>query len=821
MYKNYVTTAFRNFLRHKLYSLINIFGLAIGLAACILIFLFVKDELSYDDWGPDTDRLYKLETAHKQREGDFPFTALAPGRLRDTLAENYKSEFEAVARIYLSGHILKRGNDVFREDIWFADSQFFDIFDIEMISGNRDDVFRDNSSIIINQSMAKKYFGDQNPIGETITPSDRDYSFKIVGVMKDLPEKTHLTFEFIAMFDPQRYVDQPWVATFWLSSNTHTYVKLAEHASPQMIEQSIPSFLSRNVVRSEHPGLNSDPNDVFRMRLMPVADIHLKSNGLFQMKPGGDIKVVYSFSLIAFLILLIASINFIYLSTARASTRAREIAIRKVVGASRKQLITQFLGEAALMVALALLIALAIVEFTLPWFNQFVAKLLSLHYGSDPTNGLMLVGLLVVVIIGAGILPAVQIARFRPATVLRANNSKSEGGTLMRVALVTVQFAISIGLIATTLVVYAQTKYTSNKDLGFKTENRIMLERMFGEEVEPVVETIRNEIAALPGVVDTAFSARTLPLRGFWDIPIEKEGMESGQLNKIELVPGGRNFLDFYDVKLITGRLFGDDYLADAARPEENGSDTILINTVINRAAVSYLKFDTPKDALGTSFGYTDFDGNKVRMTIVGVIEDMHARTLKDEVEPLALHVNEDNRAVLNIRLSEFNQQETVAAINDIWRAHVPSTPIALTFLEEKLDKLYAADQNRGQMFGYFSLFAILVSCLGLFGLSAFTAEQRTKEIGVRKVYGANNSSIIRLLIWQFSKPVLIANIIAWPIAWYVMQDWLSGYAYRIDLTVLPFLLAGTIALIIAWSTVSIHAWRVARTNPVHALRYE
>lgn len=821
MYKNYLITAYRNFLRHKLYSLINVGGLAIGLAACILIFLFVKDELSYDDWWTDTDRLYKIETSHKQAEGNFSFHALSPGRLRDPLAENYQSEIEAIARIYQWSHVLRNDNDVFREDIWFADNQFFDIFDIEMISGNRDAVFQDNASIILNQSMARKYFGDQDPVGQIIIPSDGFTSYKVVGVMADLPEETHFDFEFIALFDPERHVDEPWMATFWLSTNAHTYVKLAEHASAETLERSFPEFLTRNVVRSEHPGLNTDPNDVFRMRLMPVSDIHLHSTGMFQMKQSGDIKVVYTFSLIAFLILFIASINFINLSTARASTRAREIALRKVVGANRKQLISQFLGEAALMVAVALLIALAIVEFALPWFNQFVAKLLSLEYASDPITGLMLAGLLVVVIIGAGMLPALQITRFRPATVLRANNSKSEGGTFMRIVLVTVQFAISIGLIATTMIVYAQTEYASNKDLGFETENRMMLERMFYADVTPFAETIQNEIDALPGVIDTAFSSRTIPLQGFWDVAIDKEGMATDQISRIELVPGERKFLDFYGAELVAGRMFSEELLADTVTPSTNGTDPILINTVINRAALPYLNFDTPEDALGTSFAYKDFEQNPVRMTIVGVIEDMHMRTLRDKVEPQALHVNERDRTVINIHLSDFNQQETIAAINRIWRTHVPTIPISMTFLEEKLDRLYVADENRGQMYGYFSLFAILVSCLGLFGLSAFTAEQRTKEIGVRKVYGAKNSSIIKLLIWQFSKPVLIANIIAWPIAWYTMQEWLSGYAYRIELNIVPFAVAGLLALTIAWSTVSIHAWRVARTNPIQALRYE
>lgn len=821
MYKNYFTIAIRNMMRHKLYSMINIGGLAIGLAACILIFLFVKDEISYDDWGAETDRLYKIESAHKQNEGDFPFKALTPGRLRDSLAENYQSEFSAIARLVRDDHVLKRGNDVFREAFWFADPQIFEVFGIEMISGTRDDVFRDNRSVIINQSMAVKYFGSNDPIGQTLDPDDADYAYKIVGVMKDLPEKTHLTLDFVALFDPEQYIDEPWIATFWLSSNVHTYVKLTPDASPEAIERSFPAFLNANVIRSEQPGLNDDPSKVFHMRMMAVSDIHLYSTGLFQMKPGGDINVVYAFSVIALLILFIASINFINLSTARASMRAREIALRKVVGASRTQLITQFLGEAGLMVLFALILALSIVEFSLPWFSDFVAKILALDYGSDPTTSIVLVGLLVVVGIGAGILPAIQITRFRPATVLRANNSSASAGSSLRVILVTVQFAISIGLIATTIIVYSQTEYASNKDLGFETKNRVMLGNMAYSSIEPVSRTIKNEIDRLPGVVNTAFSGRDIPLRSFWDVPIDIQGLSNDNISTMELVPGDPNFLNFLDVKLIAGRLFSEEFRADAASSQDGSSDVKLINVVINRSAVGHLKLESPDQALGESFGYTDFDGNQVTMTIVGVVEDMHIRSLKAEVEPLALHVIENNLTMLNIHLSEENQTDTLAAIRMIWKKHVPSFPIQLSHLDERFERLYVADAQRGKMFGYFSIFAIIVSSLGLFGLSAFTAEQRTKEIGVRKVYGAGNLSIIKLLVWQFSKPVLVANTIAWPIAWYIMNDWLTGYAYRIDLTLLPFAMAGIIALIIAWSTVSLHAWRVARTNPINALRYE
>ncbi|MBT5073966.1 MAG: FtsX-like permease family protein [Kordiimonadaceae bacterium] len=821
MYKNYFTTAFRNMMRHKLYSLINIGGLAIGLAACILIFLFVKDELSYDDWGTGTDNLYRLEASYKQSLGEDAYMALSPGRLRDSLADSFQQEFSAIARLYRNRHILLKDGNAFREQFWAADKQLFDIFDIEMVSGNRTDVFLDNRSVIINQTMALKYYGTDDPVGQILEPDDQDFGYKIVGVMKDLPENSHLDFNFLILFDPERYVDTPWVAELWLSSNVLTYVKLADGVLPGTIEASIPDFLDRTVIRSEQPGLEGDPSDFFNVRLMPVSDIHLYSTGRFQMKPGGDIKVVYSFAVIALLILFIASINFINLSTARSSLRAREIALRKVVGARRGQLITQFLGEAGLMVLVALVFALAIVEFSLPWFNGFVAKLLSLNYGSDPMTSLVLIGLLVVVGIGAGIHPAMQITRFRPAAVLRSNNSSATGGSKLRAILVTVQFAISIGLIATTIIVYSQTNYTSNKDLGFETKNRLTLDNMDYQSIEPVADTILQEIERLPGVLNTAYTARSIPLFGFWDFPIQKRDETDPNQYRLEMVPGDLNFLEFLGARTIAGRIFSKDFRADAVTLEEQGGTILQKNAVINLATVNYLNLGTPEQALGQEIKFEGFGGQSTQMTVIGVIEDMHMRSLRDEVEPLALHVEEDSRTVLNIELDPLFQEETVAAINMIWKAHVPAFPIDLTYMDENFGRLYEADAQRGQMFGYFSIFAVIVSCLGLFGLSSFTAEQRTKEIGVRKVYGAGSMSIVRLLVWQFSKPVLVANVIAWPIAWYIMQDWLSGYAYRIDLTLLPFALSGLAALLISWTTVSLHAWRVANTNPINALRCE
>lgn len=820
MLNNYFITAYRNMMRHKLYSLINIGGLAIGLAACILIFLFVKDELSYDDWGAETQSLYRLEIGVIQNSSEFTYYAVSPGRLFNSLAKDYTNEFSAISRFFADDHTLKRDGDVFQEVFWFADKQIFDIFDIEMIRGTRADVFRDNRSVIIDQSMALKYFGDTDPIGQTLDPVDEDHAYKVVGVMKDLPEKSHLNAKFISMFDPERYIDRPWIAQNWLSSNVYTYVKLAEGASPTAIEESLPSYLDRTVIRSEQSGLNEAPSNRSNLRLMPVSDIHLSAVP-FSMKSGGDIKVVYSFTAMALLILIIASINFINLSTARSSMRAKEIALRKVVGASRGQLITQFLGESGLMVLVALITALAIVEYTLPSFNEFAKKILSLNYGADPVIYVGLIGLLIIVGIGAGILPAIHITRFRPATALRGNNSGANADSKLRVMLVCVQFAISIGLIVTTIIVYSQTQYANSKDLGFSSKNRLMLQNMDNALVKPVLDTILQEINRLPSVVNTAYTDRRIPIGGYSNPIIRKREANDSNEYRLEMVTGDANFLNFLDARLVAGRIFSKDFLSDSMSLNSQSENVIVKNVVINRAAVTHLNLGEPEQALGEVIIFENSGGNKTQLTIVGVIEDLLLRSLRNEVEPLALHVKVDNHSVLNVQIAPENQAETTEAIRMIWKRHVPSFPIDLSFMDERFDQLYEDDAQRGLMFGYFSIFAVFISCLGLYGLSAFTAEQRTKEIGIRKVYGAGNFSIISLLVWQFSKPVLFANLIAWPVTWYIMQDWLSGYAYRIDMTILPFTEAGIIALLIAWSTVSFHAWRVSRTNPIYALRCE
>ena len=820
MFSHYLVTAFRALRRDKQYSIINVVGLAVALAAAILILLFIRDELSYDNWGPNTESLYRFEGSISDQDGSREYVGVSPGRMRDPLANDFPNDIEAISRLYFEGHLLMRGNDAFVETVGYVDRGFFDIFDIPALSGDRDAVFADNTSLLITERMAQKYFGNTDPVGQIMDPDDVDYAFRVVGVIPDLAENTHLEFDFIALFDPERYVDRPWVAGYWQSHNVHTYMRLAPGSDPADLEREFPAFLDRNVIAEEAPGIVEPLSQTLKLRLLPVQDIHLKSTGRFQMKPPGEMGLVISFGIVAALIIFIACVNFVNLATARASLRVREIALRKVVGARRSQLITQFLLETLLTVGTALVIALALVEFALPWFNEFIAKFLALNIASDPMAMLMVAGLLVVVGLGAGLHPAFQITRVRPALVLHsAGAAKLQGGKL-RLALVTLQFAISIGLMAITLIVASQTNYTRDKDLGFDIENRLRITNMSYKSVLPIADTIRQEVEGLPSVLDTAFSHRTLPLRGKWGYSFQKIGDPANATYNLEDVPVDHEMLDFIGAKLVAGRMFDRNRALDRSHKSEADEGITEIATILNRQGVKYMGYSSPEEAIGKSFSYNEV-GEIKRVTIIGVVEDMHMRSLRDAVEPLKFYLPENDITVLNVLAVEGRETETQRAIELIWKRHVPAFPINLSWYEENYGQLYEADQQRGELFGVFAIFAIFVSGIGLFSQAAYNAQRRTKEISLRKLMGASTFGVVRLMVWQFSKPVLIANLIAWPAAWLITRDWLAGFAFRIDLTPIPFVTASAIALLIAVSTVVYHAVRASNTSPAVTLKCE
>ena len=784
MLGHYLKSAVTNLRRERQFGVINIFGLSIALTAAILILLFIRDELSFDNWGPETPNLYRLEASLEMQPGTMEFVAVVSGRLRDPIANSFPSDIAAMSRLYRESHLLAQGNETFIEMVSYVDADFFDIFDVPVVSGSREAVFADNTSILISQAMAQKYFGDSNPVGQILNPDDQDFSFRVVGVFEDLPDNTHLEFDFLAYFDPERYIDRPWIATHWQSHNLYTYLKLAPESDPVALAGAFPGFLDRNVVAEEAPGLVGPLSESLQLRLMPVSDIHLKSLGRFQIKPGGDMRLVVSFGIIAALIVFIACVNFINLATARAAARSKEIALRKVVGARRKQLIQQFLLETSLIVGLALLIAMTLVEIILPYFNAFIAKFLALDLVSDPVAIAMMAGLLLVVALGAGLQPAIQITRVRPASVLHSSGSAKYQASRVRAALVTFQFAISIDLMVVTFVVTSQTEYARSKDLGFNITDKLTLEFMNYQDVAPIAQAMRRQIENQPSVEATSFTARSLPITGQWGFAFQKNGDPSNTSYHLEDVLIEHDTLNFIDAELIAGRMFDQARSLDKQHNAVGEDGIIELPSILSRYAVQYMGYASPEAAIGESFSYNEL-GDTYRVTIIGVVEDMNIRSLRDGLEPLRFFVPQEvddtinTFPTLNIQAEEGKLVEAQRAVEQVWKQMVPNFPIHISSYEERYGQLYEADRQRGEIFGVFSMFAIFVSAIGLFSQAAFSAQQRSKEISLRKLMGASTFEVVRLMLWQFSKPVLVANLIAWPVAWFIASEWLAGFAFQ------------------------------------------
>jgi putative ABC transport system permease protein len=826
MLRNYLTVAFRNLTSHRLHALINIGGLAVGLAACLLILLYVRDEVSYERWLPRADRIVILETTFKVPGRDALSFAGTPGPVKETLEKEVGSEIERAVRLFESDEPARIGDRHLIGSITYADPGFFDVFDLPMIAGDRDAALADNKSIILSQTTARAWFGDQPAIGNTVTLNDKNV-FTVVGVFADLPHNTHLDLDAIALFDTSRYVDQPYIAKDWTSVNTQTYLLLRSDDSAARIAAAMPQILDRNV--SFHmPGIDEQPSSLMHIDLMPLLDIHLHAD-----KPGyqrlGSFAAVVAFSGIALLILVIACINFVNLATARAMTRAREVALRKVVGATRGQLIGQHLGEAVLTALLALVVALALVELALGPFNGFLHKELRLDPIADPGLLLAIVGLVAVVGVVGGLYPAFYLSRFQPARVLKANQSSAHGSSVVRTALVVFQFAISIGLIVCTATIYAQTKYARTFDVGFQHADRVVLTGLGDLPSTEAALTLEREIKTLPGVEHVAMSSDTPPLENNNNsllFPTREARTDDKLL--IEKVVIDPDFFTTYGVQPLAGRLFDADHARDYAPLDKDTNPSPHESIVINASFAATLGA-RPEDVVGKVMWNSNAPGKPMIETeIIGVVPDLYLRSVRTQVTPMLYELMhyEDGFSRMTVHVAPGHTREVLGQLQQIWNRQVQNVPMRTQFIDESLSAQYDGDAQRGEIFATFAVFAILIACLGLFGLASFSAQRRTKEIGMRKVLGASVLDIVRLLVWQFSRPVLIANVIAWPVSFYLMRRWLASFRYAIDLSSPTYVVtifggAAVLAMMIAWLTTAGHAYRVARANPGRALRTE
>ncbi|MGH6876015.1 MAG: FtsX-like permease family protein [Rhizomicrobium sp.] len=704
---------------------------------------------------------------------------------------------------------VKVGERQFAEMVDVVDPSFFQVIRLPFVSGNPARVLSQPESVVLSQTIARKYFGDSDPVGKTIVV-DAKYALTVTGVLRDLPHNTQLVADLVVPNTSRADAMTLSEKREWLNMEGEGFVRLAPGTNPKTVINKVDEIVDRSVDIQKEAGLNLRASQILQVHLTRFRDVHFSEDG--GMTAGGSWTTIYGFAAIAALILAIACFNFMNLATARAMLRAREVSLRKVVGAKRRQLVVQFLGESVLTAMIALLLAFAAVEVLLRAYDSFLGRPIALDY----ITGWPLILFLLAVAVGAGLLggfyPALVLSGYRPVAVLKPSAASQSGSGSLRTALVVMQFAISIGLGVAALVVFAQVRYARQADLGFDRDNIVVVSG--AQEMTPSArESFVHTLAANPAIEGVAQSG---PVPFEDELAIENVQVPGRPDNySIRTVDIGFDFPEVYRMRLLAGRLLSASRAQDrntgtSENGFENGRNVLVSATAARRFGWS----------AGGALGRTLAIG-KAHLTVVGVLADAKIDGLRTEPSPIIWYDNPGHIDSFSVRVKPGRLEEALAAIDGTWHQFAPTVAIRRRFLSAMFDRLFATDAKQGAMFGIFVGIAIFIACLGLFGLAAFSAQRRTKEIGVRKVFGARSWDVVRLLLWQFSIPVLIANVIAWPIAWYYLHNWLEGYAYRIPLSPFYFLAAGTAALLIAWATVIGHSLAVARANPVHALRYE
>ncbi len=793
MFKNYLKTTFRNTTRHKGYSFINIAGLAIGMACTLLILLWVKDELSYDRFhenGKDIYRVMSYGTRYMIQGFDGTPAPLAPTIKEEVPGIKNYARFSDVPKL-----VVRYRDKVFYENRGLiADPSIFEMFTFPFVQGDPKTAFTQPLDIVITETMASKYFGIENPVGKTVEIEGRPAAVK--GVIKDIPQNSHIQFEFLSSYEFIQKLSGS--GTSWGAFNFVTYLQLEKNRDIHEIGKNITAVAAKNNCPQVQDGVE--------FRLQPLSEIHLDSRAAYRNYIDvGDRKFVYVFSIIAFFVLFIACVNFMNLSTARSTTRAKEVGMRKTVGASRRQLIMQFYGESLFLTTMACVIALTLVTLLLPAFNQLTGKNLKL----DLIDIQMLLGLIAIVVLTAmtaGSYPAIFLSSFRPVKVLKGA-FKSEGkGQAFRRILVVTQFSLSIALLIGTSVAYNQLRFLRQAKLGFNKENIVYVP--VKENIGKSYDAFKAELLADSNIHSVAAQYYLFAEDGpFRSTGYDWEGREEGQEQDIILNLVDYDFIPLLGLELAAGRNFSKEHSTDATQAY-----------ILNEEAIKEMGIQDP---VGKWFSY-----QKRKGTIIGVLKNAHFRSLHVEIEPHVFFILRDvsiatQFGVVLIKINGNQTEEALATIRGTWEKINPISPFEYHFLDQRYDSLYRKEKKIGTILNVFTLFAILISSLGLFGLASFLTEQRTSEIGIRKVLGASESGIVFLLSKQFTKWVLIANLFAWPLAYFIMLEWLKSFAYRINIGIWMFVLSGMLAAGIALVTVSFQALKAARANPIDSLRYE
>ncbi|MGH7599074.1 MAG: ABC transporter permease [bacterium] len=803
MLKNYLKIALRNLKKNAVYSSINIAGLAAGMACCILITLYVLHELSYDKFHQRADRIFRVRldldlNGVLYREPSIPFPAA------EAFARDFP-EVERAMRFYRNDDfpMVELGDRKFIEErFFFADAAVFEMFDFSLIKGDEKTAFSEPNSVVLTEDMARKYFGSESPLGQTLR-YQKQADLKVTGVVKNVPNNAHFKFDFLA---PLQFQLNLWESQSgpsgrhnqWFWTGAWTYILLPDEHAAQSLTDKFPEFVTKYFPDRIKGGLT--------LSLQPLTSIHLHSRLDNELQPNSHILYVYIFSAIALLILVIACINFVNLSTAQSGTRAKEVGVRKVVGAEKSQLVGQMLGESIIAGLAAMLLAVGIVELLLPAFNRLTERQLEIGLLGNWTGLLLILGLALLVGVLSGLYPAFFLSRFNPVSIFKRTLAVSGGNETFGKVLVVAQFAISIVLIIGLGAVHRQLRFLQEKELGFNKEQVLFVKARPAVNVK--FEAFRTELLKDPGILGVAGTSN-IPGQGAFGYRFVPEG---GSIDKPAMLPLlliDYDFLETAGIKIKQGR-------GIARTSPSDQAEAFLLN---EKAAAS---FGWKEDAVGKKMQLFAPGTNQIGKSgyVVGVIQDYHFESLHHEIKPLVLtYANWYDYYAVKIGAGNF--AERLATLESTWKTFSPDWPLEYSFLDRKLEQLYGGEQKLAQAINYFTIIAVILACLGLFGLSSFAAERRTKEIGIRKVLGASVASIVSLLSSDFIKLVLLANLIAWPVGWYAMHKWLQGFAYRANLDGWTFVLASAGALGIALLTVSFQAIKAAVANPVESLRYE
>jgi putative ABC transport system permease protein len=797
MFINYFKNAVRILTSQRFYSIINIAGLSIGISACILVTLYIKNDLSYDKYHKNAENIYRIEFNYTLA-GATNTSAQTQALLGPTLKNEYP-EIKKLSRIYFSERSLVKTRDKinYEDRISYADSAFFEIFSYQAVAGDITQFLKKPNSIIITESTAEKYFGKDSPLGNIIEINNQ-YSFEVTGVIKDVPVSSHFRFDFIAPYsslDKQpvaNYFPQ-WGATF----GSYTYMLTDKGFDPKAFEKKTENFFSTHTDIKESS---------WRVVVHPLLDIHLNSHSDDEIEENSSVSRIIIISSIAIFILLLACINFVNLSTARSSKRAMEIGIRKVTGATKYQLIQQFLGESVLFSMSSLLISIITVKLLINPFSSLVGAEIGFDYKNDWITMLLIFGGVFIIGILAGLYPALFISSYKPVEAIKGVNSIDSGKnkpSYLRKGLVILQFSISIILIVGTIIVNLQLRYLQNYDMGFDKDYMVVLP--VHVRVSDNYKTIKNELRSIPGVLSVTAGRSAPTSSNNFGTDCKPNGMSNSiGAFEIEVNSVDYDYMNHFGVKLVAGRYFSEDFPTD------------FPNTmVINEKMVRSLGIKNAQDVLGKSYPLAL---NDFKPEVIGVIKDFNSSSLHDEITSQVFMTNPNWFKEFIVKVKSANMPSTINSLKDLWAKFFPQYPFEYSFLDDSIDKMYKSEERYSKVITTFSVIALFIACLGLLGLASLVTEQRKKEIGIRKVQGASIKSIVQLVSIDFMILVIVSNIIAWPVAYFFMKKWLISFAYRIDISIWTFIYSGILAFLIALLTVGFQAVKAAVANPVMSL---